>query len=162
MAFTDNRIVVLAALDEAIAKFLEEAGAEVESQAMRNTRVDTSQTKQSWDHIVDENDCVVTIGNPKENAIWEEFGTGSHAIGGKGRSGYWVYVKGGSTSSSKKFGKTYTLQEAKKVMAILRSKGLEAYYTNGKKPSRALQHAIDTVKPKLAKYCKDTFGATIL
>ena len=87
--FTDNSMEVKSALDSAIEQFLEEAGGELESQAMRNqTRVDTGQTKGGWTHIVE--DKKVTIGNPLENAIWEEFGTGEYSIKG-GRKGGWVY-----------------------------------------------------------------------
>ena len=156
--FEDNSVKVLKALDDAVARFLEEAGAEVESQAKRNTRVDTGQTKMKWDHIVDEANTKVTIGNPMQNAIWEEFGTGKHAINGDGRKGYWVYVKGMNKSSTSKGSKTYTLQEAKKAVAIMRSKGLDAYYTEGKKPTRALQHAFDSTKNKIKAYAKSLFG----
>lgn len=87
--FQDFSMEVKAALDSAVEQFLEEAGSEMESQAMRNqTRVDTGQTKGGWTHIVDGNK--VTIGNPLENAIWEEFGTGEYSIKG-GRKGGWVY-----------------------------------------------------------------------
>ncbi len=87
--FTDNSMEVKAALDSAVEQFLEEAGGELESQAMRNqTRVDTGQTKGAWTHIGE--DKKVTIGNPLENAIWEEFGTGEYSIKG-GRKGGWVY-----------------------------------------------------------------------
>lgn len=87
--FQDFSMEVKAALESAVEQFLEEAGSELESQAMRNqTRVDTGQTKGGWTHIV--NGKEVTIGNPLENAIWEEFGTGEYSIKG-GRKGGWVY-----------------------------------------------------------------------
>ena len=87
--FQDFSMEVKAALDDAMEQFLEEAGSELESQVKRNqTRVDTGQTKDQWTHVVDGNK--VTIGNPLENAIWEEFGTGEHSIKG-GRQGGWVY-----------------------------------------------------------------------
>ena len=54
-------------------------------------------------------------------------------------------------------GTKYTLEEAKRAMAILRSKGLDAYYTKGKKPSRAFWNAYNKVKPKIAKYLKEKF-----
>lgn len=87
--FHDFSMEVKAALESAVEQFLEEAGGELESQAVRNqTRVDTGQTKGGWTHIVE--DKKVTIGNPLENAIWEEFGTGEYSIKG-GRKGGWVY-----------------------------------------------------------------------
>ena len=73
--FEDNRMAVKAALEKAALTFLEEAAGELESQTARNqTRVDTGDTKGKWTHIVDEGKLEATIGNPLENAIWEEFG----------------------------------------------------------------------------------------
>lgn len=70
--FFDYRKEVKNALKSQVAKFLEEAGGLVESKAKDNTRVESSQTKNSWTHVVEGNRC--TIGNPLENAVWEEFG----------------------------------------------------------------------------------------
>lgn len=131
--FTDNSMEVEAAIDAAVLAFLEEAGAEIEAQAMRNTRVDTGQTKGHWRHIVDESQGIVTIGNPLQNAIWEEFGTGEYAIKGDGRKSMWTYKH-----PKKGFVKT-----------------------KGKKPTRALQRAIDSRKKVIAKYVKDKFGMVI-
>ena len=87
--FQDFSIEVKAALEDAVEQFLEKAGSEMESQTMRNqTRVDTGQTKGGWTHVVE--DKKVTIGNPLENSLWEEFGTGEYSIKG-GRKGGWVY-----------------------------------------------------------------------
>lgn len=89
--FEDFRNIVKEVMEDAVLQFLEEAGSELESQTKRNqTRVDTGQTKGSWTHIVDSSTKEVTIGNPLENAIWEEFGTGEYSIKG-GRKGGWVY-----------------------------------------------------------------------
>jgi HK97 gp10 family phage protein len=146
--FHDYSIKVKGTVSNAINGVLEECAGELESAAKRNSRVDTGQTKNSFQHKVDTSTHVASIGSNLENAIWEEFGTGEYALGKNGRKGYWVFVKG-SSGGSKNSGKTYTLAEAKKVMAILRSKGLEAYYTNGKKPSRAFWHAFNTNKNKI-------------
>lgn len=84
--FTDNRIKVEAALDDAVIAFLYEAAGEVEAQTKRaQTRVDTGQTKGAWTHHVDEDKGEAVIGNPLENAIWEEYGTGEYALKGNGR-----------------------------------------------------------------------------
>ena len=102
--FQDFSMEVKAALDDAVEQFLEEAGSEMESQTMRNqTRVDTGQTKGAWTHIVE--DKKVTIGNPLENAIWEEFGTGEYSIKG-GRKGGWVYMDKRTGKFYKTRGKT--------------------------------------------------------
>lgn len=122
--FTDNSMEVKAALDDAVRQFLEEAGSEMESQAMRNqTRVDTGQTKGAWTHIVDEGAKEVTIGNPLENAIWEEFGTGEYSLKG-GRKGGWRY-------QDKKTG--------------------EWHFTRGKTPLRPLHTAFTTTKSKIIR-----------
>ena len=147
--FNDYSVEVIDKMNDRINARLEECAGLIESQAKQNTRVDQHDTKNNWKHYVDEGEHVAYIGNPLENAIWEEFGTGEHALNGNGRSGYWVFVKG--ASGSKNQGKSYTLQEAKKVMAILRSKGLEAYYTNGKKPSRAFHKAYTSTKNRIIK-----------
>lgn len=115
--------------DKAIA-FLHEIGGEIRSQAQRNSRRKTSQTAGSYQYKVDEDALAVHIGSDYWNAIWEEFGTGEHSIKGGGRKGYWVYVDNGGAPQAPKGGKTYTKEEAKRVVAIMRKKGLNAYYTN--------------------------------
>ena len=116
--FHDFTIKVIDAMDDRINAVLEECAGELESAAKRNTRVDTSQTKNNWRHYVDDAKHEATIGNPLENAIWEEFGTGEHALKGNGRKGGWFYVD---------------------------EKG-EGHFTHGKKPSRAFHHAFTSLK----------------
>lgn len=131
--FEDNTMEVLHAIDKAVWAFLEEAGAELEAQVKRNTRVDTSETKGSWEHIVDESKKQVTVGSPLENAIWEEFGTGEHAMNGDGRKGGWKYqdVYG------------------------------EWHFTRGKKPTHALQKAFDSRKNAIIRRAEQEFGARL-
>lgn len=133
--FEDNSIKVIAAIDEASLNFLEEVGALIESQAKRNTRVDTSQTKNKWSYVVDESQLIVTVGNPLQNAIWEEFGTGEYAkmTGHQGRETPWRY-------KHPKFGWVTT---------------------TGKKPTRALQHALDSCKSKINKQAMTIFGSKL-
>lgn len=88
--FDDNSRAVKAAIEDAIQAGLEEAGAEFATQAQRNSRVDTGDTKRSFDHKVDGH--TVYVGSNAENAIWEEFGTGIHAEDGSGRKTPWRYV----------------------------------------------------------------------
>ena len=120
---------VINALEGAIYQFLEEASGEFEAQAKRNTRVDTSQTKASWDHVVDKGESKAFVGSNHENAIWEEFGTGEYAIRGNGRKKPWKYQD--------RHGKWHT--------------------TKGKKPSRALQKAFDTRKNVVIDRAKKIF-----
>ena len=126
--FEDNRMVVKAALEEAVLAFLEEAAGELESQTARNqTRVATGDTKGKWTHFVDEGKLEATIGNPLENAIWEEFGTGEYALEGNGRKGGWKYQD---------------------------EKG-DWHYTTGKTPLRPLHKAYTKLKPKIIKRAEE-------
>lgn len=102
---------------------LEEAAGELESAVKRNTRVDTGQLKSSWRHTVtsDGTQHEAVVGSALENAIYEELGTGEHALNGDGRKGGWYYVD---------------------------AKG-DGHYTRGKKPSRAFYKAFTALKSKL-------------
>lgn len=120
--FTDNSVKVKAALDDATIAYLYEAAGAMEAQTKRNqTRVDTGQTKNAWTYAVDESSGVATVGNPLENAIWEEFGTGEYALNGDGRKGGWFYKD---------------------------QKG-EGHFTHGKTPLRPLFSAFNSMKSKL-------------
>lgn len=121
--FEDNSIKVKAAISDACTQWLEEAAAELEAQTKRNqTRVQTGATKGGWTHrVLSEKEAVV--GNPLENAIWEEYGTGEYALKG-GRKGGWVYQD---------------------------QKG-EWHRTNGKKPLRPLHTAFQENKAKIQKF----------
>ena len=119
--FEDYSIAVQGAIDNKINAVLEECAGEVESAAKRNTRVDTGKTKNSWQHHVDDGTHVATIGSSYENAIWEEFGTGEHALQGNGRKGGWAYKD---------------------------AKG-DWHHTTGKKPSRAFFNAFSSLKNKI-------------
>ena len=122
--FTDNRIKVEAALNDSIVAFLYEAAVEVEAQTkIAQTRVDTGHTKGEWTHYVDEDKGEAVIGNPLENAIWEEYGTGEYALKDNGRKTPWAYKD--------ERGNWHT--------------------THGKKPLRPLQKAFDKTKGKIIK-----------
>ncbi len=133
MAFEDNRIRVINAINEKAIAFLEESGGELEAQVIRNCRENSGQLKGSWTHKVDESKKEVMIGSPLQNAIWEEFGTGEHAIHGDGRKGGWSYQD--------IYGKWHR--------------------TRGKKPSRALQRAFDSRKSAIARIAKEKFGVEL-
>lgn len=127
--FQDFSVQVKEAVGEKAAQFLEEAAAEIESAAKRNSRVDTGQLKGSWDHQVNESAQEATIGSPLQNAIWEEFGTGEYAAGGDGRKGGWYYVD---------------------------SEG-NGHFTHGKKPNHTLQKAFDNTKTAIIRRAKQIF-----
>ena len=121
--FEDFTIEVTGAIDRKINAVLEECAGELETQVKRNTRVDTGKTKNSWQHHVDDDTHTATIGSNYENAIWEEFGTGEHALKGNGRKGGWRYVD---------------------------AKG-DGHFTYGKKPSRAFIYAFHSLKNRIIK-----------
>ena len=125
--FEDNTIKLKEAMSERIAIGLEEAAGELESQVKRNTRVDTGLTKNSWVHSVDAERQIAYVGSHLENGVWEEYGTGEHALAGNGRKGGWFYVD----------------EEGK------------GHFTHGKKPSRALHNAVTTKKATLIRLIAD-------
>ena len=125
--FKDFKIEVQGAIDDKINAVLEECAGELESQVKRNSRVDTGRTKNSFRHKVDDETHVAYIGSSEENAIWEEFGTGEHALEGNGRKGGWFYVD---------------------------AKG-DGHFTRGKKPSRAFWKAYTSMKNKIIKRIQD-------
>lgn len=127
--FKDYSMQVKAAIDDAAIAYLYEAAGEIEAQTKRNTRVGkTGQTKGAWTHVVDEGGLKATVGNPLENAIWEEFGTGEYALHGDGRKGGWYYQD--------KADGTW-------------------HHTYGKKPNRAFLSAFNSLKTSLIKRAEE-------
>ena len=121
--FEDYSIRVTEAIEECALQFLEEAAVEIESQAVRNSRVKSGKLKGSWKHQVDEGAKEATVGSPEQNAIWEELGTGEHALEGNGRKGGWSYKD---------------------------AKG-DWHFTHGKKPSRAFWKSYTSMKGSITK-----------
>lgn len=124
--FKDNSAVIKGLIGEKAIAFLYEAVAEIESQAKRNSRVDTGKTKGAWSSIVDEENLEAFVGNTDQNAILEEFGTGEYALNNDGRKGGWRYMD---------------------------AKG-NWHYTKGKKPSRALCRAFESKKTVIINRAK--------
>ena len=127
VVFEDYTIKVQNAMDDKINAVLEECAGEIESQTKRNSRVDTSQTKNSFQHKVDDGAHVAYIGSNHINALYEEFGTGEFALNGDGRKGGWRYKD---------------------------AKG-KWHYTTGKKPSRAFWNAYTSLKGKIIRHIQD-------
>ena len=128
VVFEDFTIQVKEAIDNNINIVLEECAGELESQVKRNSRVKTGKTKNSFRHIVDEEKHVATVGSSDENSIWEEFGTGEHALQGNGRKGGWAYQD---------------------------ERG-DWHFTTGKKPSRAFYKAYTSLKNKIIQRIQDS------
>ena len=125
--FKDYTMKVKKAIDEKANAVLEDVAGELESQVKRNTRVDTSKTKNSFHHKVVDSEHTAYIGSDYENAIWEEFGTGEYALNGNGRKGGWFYVD---------------------------AKG-DGHFTRGKRPSRAFWNAYTSKKQQIIKRIQD-------
>lgn len=127
--FHDFTLEVKSAISELAERAVEEACGELESQTKRNTAVDTGQTKNAWTHHVESSKDEIkgTVGNPLENAIWEELGTGEYALNGDGRKGGWSYKD---------------------------EKG-NWHHTMGKHPRRAFYKAYTSLKNKLIKHMQD-------
>lgn len=142
--FQDNSFQVKSAIESACIAWLHEAAGEIRSQTQRNSRVDTGQTKGSWQYDVDASEKKAVVGSPLENAIWEEFGTGQYALNGDGRKTPWYVPVDGYTGKKKP---TYQ----GKVIVVYGKGGKKFYKTDGKKPQRSLQKAFDSLRNKLQK-----------
>ena len=158
VTFEDNSENCKNAIKASALAFLHEIGGEIRSQTQRNSRRKTGRTAGTYEYMVDENELAVHVGSNDVNAIWEEFGTGEYSIKGGGRKGYWVYVDNGGAPQAVKGGKTYTKEEAKRVVAIMRKKGLNAYYTNGKTANRPLYRAFTATEGKIQSVAERCFS----
>lgn len=127
--FQDFSIQVKGAIDDAVLQYLEDAGSILQRQAANNTRVGTGETAGKWDYMVDEGAKKCEIGNPLQNAIWEEFGTGEYALAGNGRRGGWYYQDDDG----------------------------KWHHTYGKTPNRALWNAYTTKKGAIIQMARQVF-----
>ena len=129
--FTDHTLEVKNLVAKLAYQAVEESCGVLESQVKRNTAVDTGQTKNAWQHNVKASNEITTgtVGNPLENSIWEEFGTGEYALNGDGRKGGWSY----------------------------KDEQGKWHHTMGKHPRRPLHRAYTALKSKLIKRIQDTF-----
>lgn len=150
--FEDYSAKVLQNVDSESANFLEEAGGLVEAKVKDLTRVASGQTRREWDHVVDKAGLKVTIGNPNINALWEERGTGEHAMFGKGRKGGWWIC------SDQLDGKTKALFETKYHFKKERGEGGKVFYfTTGKKGTQALETAMKNSKSSIKNRAEQIF-----
>ena len=151
--FVDYSAKVTAELDEATFNFLEEAGSTVEDRVKKLTRVDSGKTRDKWDHVVDKAGLKVTVGNPLENAIWEERGTGEYALYGKGRKGgWWIPAKKLDPRTIGLFESKYNF-----IKSVDEDTGEAFYFTRGKKGTRALHKAFKNSKGEITKKAKAIF-----
>lgn len=142
--FKDNSKAVLAAFQQAVEKGLEECGLVAEGYAKKLVnspgKTGTGNLRNKITHKVDPNEATCYIGTNVDYAAYVELGTGKYYPGG--RRGWWVYVNGSERKGNSKNLKTYTYEEAKQVVAILRSKGLDAHMTEGQPAKPFLKPAV--------------------
>ncbi len=129
---TDNSLAVKAALEQTVQAFLNEAAGELASEIRKNSRVDTGQTKGSYEYRIEESSTEqkAVIGSPLENAVWGEFGTGEYALGGNGRKTPWVYT----------------------------DRHGETHVTRGKTPNQPMKRAYDSKKDLIKNRMQEKFG----
>lgn len=164
--FTDHSGAVIAELGSKIDIMLNEIGIACVGYAKANItaagRIDTGQYRNSITYTVRTAENTVYIGSNLEHAIYNEVGTGRYAEGGI--PGYWVYVTGQDEATRAAFRtnrrKRYTLQQAKQIVAMMNAKfkkegkPYKAWYTEGMKPTHALQKAASEHKTQYKKIIK--------
>ncbi len=158
----DNSPACKAAIDAATLKFLYEVAGELASQAQRNSRVATGQTKNSYGYYVNEDVMSAVVGSTEKNAIWEEFGTGQYALAGNGRKGgWWIKVGNGKDEIPMKTAQRYRWAGYRyenddvsygKKLRQSKSRGRLTYvFTYGKKPNRPLFRASQRIRGRLKR-----------
>lgn len=141
----DHSAEVYKELEAACQRALEKCGLVGEGYAKKLCPVASGNLHNSITHTVSDGEKAAYVGTNSEYATYVEMGTGVY--GPAHTSGYWVYVVGGTSNKSKHPGKRYTFEEAKRIVAILRKKGLDAHMTDGRK-------AIPFIKPAVANHAE--------
>ena len=148
--FKDFSIEVKAELSDITKGWLHTWANEIASQAKDNCAMtdDNGKLKGSYRADVDAGAGTAKIGTPLESGYWEEYGTGEYAVETPHRTGWWVYIEGGSGYD----GETNhyrTREEAETAAAhIQRKYGKPAVATNGRKPNYTLEKAFTKNKPE--------------
>ena len=97
------------------------------------------------------------VYTPLFYAPYVEYGTGieaEHPTKPGRQDVPWVYVEH-SGEPRQGAQKSYTLEEAKQAVAILREKGLEAHYTYGQKPQPFMRPALDDNREKIVEILRE-------
>lgn len=132
---------------------MDEACKAVTRSAKEKAPKDSGDLRRSITYKVDSvGDIVGTVYTPLEYAPYREYGTGAFAEENP-RSGYWVYVKGKSGGGGYK-GKRYSLEDARKIVAMMHADGLEAIYTQGMHPHPFMRPALEENRDKVKKIIK--------
>lgn len=141
---------VIAKINTISLNWLDTTANEIAAKANRNVQLDGEagqELRGSYRTETDLAQAKATIGSSKEEAFWEEYGTGSHADtvkngGKKGRSDWWVWAPGWEPGSRPR----YTEQEAKAYAADCQSRGIDAHASNGRDPSYTLEKSYINTK----------------
>ena len=144
--FIDNSKEIKELLQKGAVAGLYEAAGELEAATVQNMKFtsDTGNTREKWGYVVDEDKLTASIGNPLENAIWTEFGTGEFSLTGKGRKDAWYVPVDGYTGKRKP---TFNGE----VVVVYGKGGKKFYKTNGKKPQRPFFKAFTAKKNIIPK-----------
>lgn len=134
---------------------LKKACALVERTAKQKAEKNTGELRRSITSKVENTngEIVGTVYTPLEYAPYVEYGTGLYREENP-KAGYWVYVK---NSSGQRSGPTnrYTLEKAKEVVAYLKSKGLDATYTQGREPAPFMRPALYENRDRVLEILKE-------
>lgn len=98
------------------------------------------------------------VYTPVFYAPYVEYGTGlysEHPMGGR-KEVPWVYVEGSGSATGKKT--IHTEESAKRAVAYLRSKGLEAYSTSGQHPQPYMRPALNENKEKILRLFREVIA----
>ena len=157
----DHSEEFMEALREATEGALEAIGIQCASHAVENVTKDAYKHPVDWyartghlkdfSHKVEMGEKAVYVGTNTSYSKFWELGTGEYADKG-GRAGYWVFVPGSGGGAGS--GKVYTEAEAKRVMAILQSKGIDAHMTKGIKPIHMLKNAVEKHEKEYVRIIK--------
>ena len=141
--FIDNSIKVKAEINQTTIAWLYEWANEIASQAKDNVALDGEagiQLRGAYSAAVNAGAGEAKVGTPLESGYWEEYGTGSYAVHGDGRKGWWVWKEGYEGNG----GEMLTEEEAKAIAAS----DPTIHATNGRPPSHTLEKAFTVNKPK--------------
>jgi hypothetical protein len=144
--FTNNSIKVKEEINETTIAWLHDWANTIASNAKANTKLDGEAgiaLRKDYKALVNDGKGEAMIGSSLEAAFWEEFGTGSHAVNGDGRPGWWVYKDGYQGNG----GKQLTEAQAKAIAAG----DPTVHATNGREPAKTLETAFTVNKPKAIK-----------
>lgn len=155
MAFKDNSSTAKEQLMKASRQWVKSSAMVIERDAILVAPVSSGDLKRSIRHVTENDGMEAIIGAEAKHGLFVERGTGEFSENGQGRRGYWVYIKGQPPGPG---GKTHTLESAARAVAFLRSKGLEAYYTNGMQPQPFLKPAFRNNKSNIEKLAKKFYA----